>query len=91
VAGDVAGSDSADSVLSDWRQWVDWSESLEIRGDGASSSFGSGGASGAASAGQLQLPAGRRVVPLGVNEDGTLRVRDLATGREETLAADYLM
>jgi hypothetical protein len=59
--------DTAQSVLNDWRQWVDWSEVLELR------------------------DSGKKVLPLGVNDDGTLRVKNEATGREEILAAEYLM
>tara|TARA_B110000090_G_C13267807_1_gene402912 strand:+ start:815 stop:964 length:150 start_codon:yes stop_codon:yes gene_type:complete len=33
---------------------------------------------------------GKEVVPIAVNLDGTLRVRDLKTRQEHTLIADYL-
>ena len=33
---------------------------------------------------------GQKVLPLGLNEDGTLRVKDQLTGAEQTLAAEYL-
>jgi hypothetical protein len=63
----ISSQDTAQSVLNDWRQWVDWSEALELR------------------------DSGKKVLPIGVNDDGTLRVKDEATGREEILAAEYLM
>jgi hypothetical protein len=63
----TVSQDTAQSVLNDWRQWVDWSEVLELR------------------------DSGKKVLPLAVNDDGTLRVQDEATGREEILAAEYLM
>ncbi|CAM9955733.1 unnamed protein product [Phaeothamnion confervicola] len=78
--------DAASALLDEWRRWVDWGAPLRLRdgSGGGNDDGGNKGEGGGESGGEV-------VLPVDVEPDGRLRVRDAETGVERLLAAEYLL
>jgi len=77
VIGWSNGNDEAAVVLKEWKQMVEWSETFELREE--------------YNAKNPTYKHRKKVKAIGINDFGNLKVRDVITGEESLLAAEYLL